>query len=450
MKSENLNILLIEDSLSDAELLRLFLSKAGRAGFYLRHADRLVTGLAYLQAENFDVALIDLNLPDSQGIETAFTVRKYSPRIPIIILTGVDDEELTSKALQMDIQDYLIKGEVNSSLLIRSIRYAIDRKRALEELKYSEARCRAFFESAGVGAVQVDPASGRYIQVNDRFCQITGYNAEELLTMSFRDLLHPDDRESDIVNFNRLIRGEITDYEVEKRYIRKGDQVVWVHVSVTVIRDGFARPISAAGVVQDITARKNAEEQIKHLANHDELTGLPNRRLFCDLMSLKVVEARRNRTKFAILFLDLDRFKDINDTLGHEVGDEVLKAAAAKLRSTIRESDIIARLGGDEFIILLPDMNHVGAISEVARKIINSFSQSFSIAGNDILVAPSIGISMYPDDGEEIDSLLRNADTAMYQAKERGRNKYLFYNPAMNIHMLSRLRLTGRTKSGSA
>ena len=450
MKSTNIKILLIEDSISDADLLRRFLSKAGNIGFSLHHVDRLAKGLISLQEEKFDLALIDLNLPDSHGIETAFTVRKYAAHIPIIILTGFDDDELTSKALQMDIQDYLIKGEVNSNLLIRSIRYAIDRKRALEELQYSEARFRAFFESAGVGAVQVDPISGRYMEVNERFCQITGYSAKELLAMTFRDLVHPDDRESDIANFDRLIRGELTDYEVEKRYIRKDKQVVWVHVSVTVIRDASARPISTAGVIQDIAARKKAEEQIKHLADHDELTSLPNRRLFCDLMNFKIVEARRNRNKFAILFLDLDRFKEINDTLGHEIGDEVLKAASAKLRSTIRESDIIARLGGDEFIILLSDMNHVDAISEVARKIINSFHSPLTVASNDILVTPSIGISLYPDDGDEIESLLRNADTAMYQAKERGRNKYLFYSPAMNIHTLSRLRMTNRTKSGSA
>jgi diguanylate cyclase (GGDEF)-like protein/PAS domain S-box-containing protein len=450
MKSKNINILLIEDSIADAELLRMFLSNAKDMSFSLQLAERLSKGLADLQERSFDVVLVDLNLPDSQGIETALTVRKHSERVPIIVLTGFDDEDLATKALQMDIQDYLIKGQINSILLTRSIRYAIERKRAVEELQNSEARFRAFFESAGVGAIQVNPAEGRYILVNDRFCEITGYTREELLTMTFRDITHPDDHASGMINFTRLINAELPDYEVEKRYIRKDGQSVWVHVSVTVVRDAYGKPIRAAGVVQDITARKEAEERIQHLADHDELTGLPNRRLICDLIHFNLVQARRNKTKFAIFFLDLDRFKQINDTLGHEAGDEALKAAGVRLRSIIRESDIIARVGGDEFIILLSDVAHVDAISEVARKIMDSFRSPLMIGAHKIVVTPSIGISMYPDDGEDINSLLRNADIAMYQAKQRDGNKYLFYRFVTDLHTEGRRNLTWPSKSGTA
>jgi diguanylate cyclase (GGDEF)-like protein/PAS domain S-box-containing protein len=365
------------------------------------------------------------------------------------VLTGFDDEDLAIKALQMDIQDYLVKGQIDSNLLIRSVRYAIERKRAVEELQNSEARFRAFFESAGVGAIQVNLTEGRYIQVNDRFCQITGYTREELLAMTFRDITHPDDRESDMINIARLINAELADYEVEKRYIRKDGQSVWVHVSVTVVRDAYGKPVRAAGVVQDITARKEAEERIQHLADHDELTDLPNRRLFCDLIHFNLAQARRNKTKFAILFLDLDRFKQINDTLGHEAGDEVLKAAGVRLRSTIRESDIIARVGGDEFTILLSDMAHVDAITEVARKIMDSFRLPLMVVPHEIVVTPSIGISIYPDDGEDIDSLLRNADMAMYQAKRRESNKFLFYRAVTDLHIDGR-KLSWPAKSGTA
>jgi diguanylate cyclase (GGDEF)-like protein/PAS domain S-box-containing protein len=428
MKSVTTKILLIEDNISDAELLRVFLSRVEGQGFSLHLAERLSKGLADLQEQNFDVVLVDLNLPDSHGIETAFAVRKYSERIPIIVLTGFDDEDMAIKALQMDIQDYLIKGQINGILLTRSIRYAIERKRAVEELRYSEARFRAFFESAGVGALHVDPSEGRFVQINERFCQITGYTRQELLNMTFQDITHPDDQESDRINFKRLVDGELQAYEAEKQYIRKDGQTVWVHISVTMIRDVSGRPVRAAGIVQDISARKKAEERVQHLADHDELTGLPNRRLLCDLIQFNLAQARRNKTKLALLFLDMDRFKQINDTLGHEAGDEVLKVAGARLRSTIRESDIIARIGGDEFTILLPDLAHVDAISEVARKIIDVFQMPFLIDGQETFVTPSIGISMYPEDGEKIDHLLKNADMAMYQAKQRGGNKYQFYS----------------------
>jgi diguanylate cyclase (GGDEF)-like protein len=186
------------------------------------------------------------------------------------------------------------------------------------------------------------------------------------------------------------------------------------------------------------------------LADHDELTGLPNRRLLCDLIHFNLAQARRNRTKFAILFLDLDRFKQINDTLGHEAGDEALKAAGVRLRSIIRESDIIARVGGDEFTILISDVAHVDAISEVARKIMDSFRSPLMIAAHEVVVTPSIGISIYPDDGMDIDSLLRNADMAMYQAKQRGSSKYLFYSAAIDLHTDGRRKRSWTAKSGTA
>jgi diguanylate cyclase (GGDEF)-like protein/PAS domain S-box-containing protein len=446
----NIKTLLIEDCIEDADLLRRFLSKAEKSGFSVFHTDRLAKGLASLQEQNFDVVLVDLDLPDSHGIETAIAVRKHSAQIPIIILTGFDDEDLASKALQMDVQDYLVKGQIDGSLLKRSIRYAIERKKALAELQYSEARFRAFFESAGVGAVQIDPVTGRFIQINNRFCRITGYYPQELLAMKLSDIVPPDDQEMDKINFARLTGDELSDYEVEKRYVRKDGQVVWVRVSISKIPDTSGRPVRAAGIIQDITARKKAEEHIRHMANHDELTGLPNRRLFYDLINFKMIEARRNKIKFAILFLDLDRFKEINDTLGHEAGDELLKAAGARLRSTIRESDLIARMGGDEFTILLPDMAHGEAVSEVAEKIIGSFRLSFKVSGHEIMITPSIGISIYPDNGMDFDSLLRNADIAMYQAKKQGRNRYLFYTPTIDVPMPERVKLMYPTKSGMA
>jgi len=569
MSSANIQVLLIEDDLDDADLLRRFLSQIHQPVFKLVHAQLLSEGLACLQKQHFDIVLLDLGLPDSSGIEGALTLRKQSGRIPIIVLTGLDDEELALKSLQMDIQDYLVKGQIDKSLLKRAIRYAIERKHAMEDLQNSEARFRAFFEMANVGAAQVDPATYGFLQVNDRFCRITGYSREELLTMTVQDITHPDDQEADQDHFRQLTSGETSPYTEEKRYIRKDGQVVWVSVSGTIIRDTHGKAVLGVGVIQDITEHKNAEQalrfserrfkftmeaaelgvwdlnlsdrsmwrsqrydqifghaeplptwnyetflehvlpedreavdqnfqkaltesqewniecrircadgairwiwarghslvdeqggpkrmlgivrditkqkqledEIKHMAQHDVLTGLPNRRLFQEIIAVEAAQAKRYGRKLAILFLDLDHFKDVNDTLGHAAGDELLKEAAAKLRSTIRQRDTLARIGGDEFNVLLADFSKVKDISDVVVKIADCFKTSFLIAGNEVTVTASIGISIYPDDSEEIESLLRYADRAMYQAKASGRNTYQFYAALNNIRSSERMKL---------
>lgn len=192
---------------------------------------------------------------------------------------------------------------------------------------------------------------------------------------------------------------------------------------------------------REITERKQMEEIIKHQAHHDALTGLPNRRLFMDILSIELALAKRSRKRFAVLFLDLDRFKYINDTLGHDIGDELLKQVAARFKGTIRQSDIVARIGGDEFNILLNDVPHSEDISIIADKIVNSFKKSFSIRSHELYIQTSIGISIYPDDGTDIERLFKSADIAMYNAKEQGGNTYQFYNSSMNIRTIERLRM---------
>lgn len=186
---------------------------------------------------------------------------------------------------------------------------------------------------------------------------------------------------------------------------------------------------------------KKMEEEVRHMAHHDPLTGLPNRRLFISLLSLGFAQSRRHDMKLAILFLDLDRFKDINDTMGHEAGDELLKEVAGRLKATVRASDTVARIGGDEFNVILPDVVRAEDISDVAQKIVECFRKTFMIAGHEFHVTPSIGISVYPDDSEEMDALLKYADIAMYDAKKAGRNTYRFYNQEMNVRSTERIRL---------
>ena len=194
-------------------------------------------------------------------------------------------------------------------------------------------------------------------------------------------------------------------------------------------------------VVRDVTERTYAEEQIKHLAYHDALTGLPNRLLFKDRLTVALSHAQRGHERLAVLFLDLDRFKVINDSLGHTAGDQLLQAVAWRIQSCVRESDTVARLGGDEFTLLLPQLTHSEDAARVAQKILQAVQHPFTVEGRELFITTSVGISLYPEDGEEAETLIKNADTAMYQAKAEGRDNYQLFNALVNAKALLRISL---------
>ncbi|MEP6802145.1 MAG: EAL domain-containing protein, partial [Acidobacteriota bacterium] len=206
------------------------------------------------------------------------------------------------------------------------------------------------------------------------------------------------------------------------------------------------KPEMIEGTVIDITERKRAEEQVKHLAFHDALTGLPNRLLFQDRLRMAVLNAQRSDDRLATLFLDLDRFKVINDSLGHSIGDELLRGVAERLGSCVREGDTVARLGGDEFTVLVPGMTDDEHAAKIARKILGVLRLPFVIDGRELFLTTSIGVALYPADGETAETLVRNADTAMYRAKEQGRDNFQLYTPAMNSRALERLSLESRLR----
>ncbi len=445
MAGPPLKILLVEDNPADAVSIEFLLGEIERQQqqrYRLKTADSISSGLKALDSETFDVVLLDFELPDSSGFDTPRRVQERAPEVPIVALTGHSDEEFAARAISMGVQDYLIKGRIVSDLLYRAVLYAIERKKSQQLLKNSEERFRAFFELTGVGAFQADP-SGRFVLVNGSFCNIMGYDRDDLLSLSFGDLTHPDDLPGHLKEFELLLNGGQSQYDTEKRFVHKDGRTVWVHLSMTLLRDAKGRPLRAMGIVQDITGKKSAEEEIKHIADHDALTGLPNRRLFIELTRLEVAQARRNRKKIAFLFLDLDRFKNVNDTLGHGAGDEMLMEVAYRIRRNLRKSDTVARVGGDEFNIILPDIARGEDGSEIASKLVASFQAPFFIAGHELRMTASIGISVYPDDDEDMDTLFRYADIAMYYAKKQGRNAFQFYNPAINTRSIERMQMEG-------
>jgi diguanylate cyclase (GGDEF)-like protein len=441
---KGIKILLVEDNLPDVYYLKELLSDADCIS-EVRNVRSLSECFALIDKEHFNLVILDLNLPDSHGIHTATHLRQQEPSIPIVVLTGLADEELAFKLLQMDMQDYLIKGQINRDLLVRSIRYAIERKQVLEALREREERYRSLFNSIDEGYCVIEmriepnqPLDFRFIEVNHAFeSQST---LKDVVGKWMRDL-RPDHEESwfeiyrDVALTGKPIRFEHCSTSLKNRCF-----------TLYAFRIGPPELKRVAVLFNDITEQKRMEADIKRIAYHDDLTGLPNRRLFLDIVNIREAEARRNKNKLAILYMDLDKFKDVNDSLGHEAGDELLKEVAKRLKLSIRESDTVARVGGDEFNIILANITHTEDITTVAQKIIDSFRENFIIEGHEFHITTSIGIGIYPDDSEEIETIFRYADQAMYKVKEMGRNTFLFYNHDINEHSLERRKLERRLR----
>jgi diguanylate cyclase (GGDEF)-like protein/PAS domain S-box-containing protein len=339
-----------------------------------------------------------------------------------------------------DVEVYSGPFELEGRTYLYSIISDVTEKTRAEALLRTQA---AAIESSMDGIAVMNP-DGQISYVNDAFKKLYGYGEKELLGRDWLTL-HADDeveelRESILLRLEHLGQwaGEVSG----KR--RNGVQFP-EEVSITRLEDG-----SFVCVVRDVTERTQAEEQIRHLAYHDPLTELPNRLLLRDRINVALAQAERQRAKLAVLFLDLDRFKIINDSLGHDTGDALLQSVADRLRSSVRDSDTVARLGGDEFTILLPAIRADEDAILIARKILDSIRQPFLIHGRELYVTTSIGVSLYPEDGDRADILLKNADTAMYQAKELGRNNIQPFNAVVNARTLERLALENGLRRGLA
>ncbi len=314
---------------------------------------------------------------------------------------------------------------------------ALDRWRAADALRQSEERFRTLAETAPCAIFIYQEDGLPY--VNPAIRSISGFDRDETLRMNVWDMIHPDDRPAARERVLSRQRGEDVAPHWEFRIVRKDGEVRWLDCSASVI-EYRGRP-GILGVAFDITERKQADERIKSLAYHDPLTGLPNRLLFNDRLSLAVAQAHRSGQKLALLFVDLDRFKVVNDSLGHALGDRLLQATASCLTGWVREGDTVARLGGDEFVLLLPGVQRPVEAARVAEKILEALRVPRVIDGHELLVTATVGISLYPDDGEDAETLVKNADRALYRAKDQGRDRYQLFTPSMNAGALERLAL---------
>lgn len=323
--------------------------------------------------------------------------------------------------------------------IVLTSRDITERKRAERALKASEQRYMLAMEGASDGMWEIDTVT-KALYVSPRLLSMLGYQEAQLATVAaWEALIHPEDAETYHRALRAHLQGDTPHLECEFRLRAADGEYRWVFCRGKAARDKYGKPLRMAGSVVDVTERKRAEARIEHLATRDPLTGLPNRVLLNDRLQQYIIGSQRSGACIAVLFIDLDRFKTINDSLGHHVGDELLKQVALRLEKCVRRDDTLARLGGDEFVVALQAIREETDAAQVAQKMLSSLAEPYLIQGRSLTSTASIGIAIYPFDGQDITTLMKNADTAMYHAKERGRNTYQFFSSDMTAKALQRL-----------
>lgn len=573
-------VLLVDDNDADSRLIQKAMAGRGNT-FHVKRVTQLCNALELVGREDFEVILLDLTLPDSQGLATFDQLFKAQPNAIIVILSEAGEEADANQAVQRGAQDYFVKNHVDAHWLPRALHYLIERKATREALNASEARFREISDASPLGIFVAD-AQGACIYTNGAYHRIAGLSFEQTLGTQWTRAIHPEDRQQVLAEWCVAAMGE-QPFQTEYRYLRNDGSVVWTRVSSAPMLDGLKR-IGRVKTVEDITERKAKELKLSlaeealyeekeraqvtlnsigdavlcsdlsgnvtylnqraeamigwsradafgrplaevfriingktreavenpaqraiaedrivglvadsmlirrdgfesaiedssapihdreghvtgavmvfhdvsetrfmamkmaHLAHHDFLTGLPNRLLLTERLTQAIGLARRHRKQVALLFLDLDRFKNINDSLGHAIGDLLLQSVAERLLAKVRATDTVCRQGGDEFVILLAEIEQTQDAAHVAETLIAAFAIPHLVGGHELHVTLSIGISVFPDDGvnadsrtQNIDTVMQNADTAMYHAKTAGRNNYQFFRAEMNTRAVRRL-----------
>jgi len=574
MADKQTTVLLVEDNADYALLIRTALAGATGQIFAVETLGRLSDAQERLRQDPVDVVLLDLSLPDAQGVGIFDRIRSLAPDALILILSASDDEENARLAVQCGADDYLVKGHLDAHWLPRALLYLGERKAAREALRESEARFRAMSDAAPLG-IFVSDAQGGCVYTNAAYHGISGLSLEETLGTAWSMAVHPDDRQRIVVGWRDAVRNQ-EPFQAEVRFLRRDGKIVWTRLNAAAMRDGWTlrgriqivediserklaeaalkemqdalfdekeraqvtlnsigdavlttnlqanvtylnlvaetmtgwsmekalgRPLTevfrvidektrcvvanpahraiaedrvvglaadsvlirpdgseaaiedssapihnrdgqvsgAVIVFHDVSASRAMAQKMSHLAQHDFLTGLPNRVLLTERLTRAIGQALRHHKQLALLFLDLDYFKNINDSLGHVIGDQLLQSVARRLVAGVRDTDTVCRQGGDEFVILLAEIERPQDAAQVAEKLLNSLVAPHLIDGHELHVTLSIGISIYPHDGINADTAMQNADTAMYYAKANGRNNFQFFTGDMNTRAVQRL-----------
>lgn len=455
---ESQKILIVDDESRIRSSLRILLDGAGRE---IQECDNGLDAIAKLKSQDIDLVLLDINLPDISGLEVLEWVASSKISTSVIFVSANDSIDSAILALRYGAVEF-VRKPIKLEEIQRKVENALYRRRMERSYAVMNARMQQseqlhrFLVENSPDLIYTLDDTGRFMFINKRVESLLGYTREELIGRKYCTIVHDEDVEKAHYAFNERRVDNRATANLEVRLKCKNDHFrhfdshyIVAMMNATGIygeKQNGSNPATQCfmgtyGVARDITERKIAEETISFQALHDQLTHLPNQRLFRDRLEMALTLSKRHGGMVGVMFIDLDRFKLVNDTYGHAEGDELLKKVANRLLHCMRAGDTLARKGGDEFTVLLPDLTQAEDASIIADKILNELRSPFLVAGNEFRVTASIGIAVFPRDGENVDVLLKNADIAMYRVKSDGKNDTRFFIPDMNACFLERINM---------
>jgi diguanylate cyclase (GGDEF)-like protein/PAS domain S-box-containing protein len=439
--SECLIILLIQDNPSVAGQIEVALAAGDAGSFEVEWVRRLSQGLERLSKKGIAAILLNLSLPDSEGIATFDKLFATSPDVPILILAGDGSEALAKEAVSRGAQDYLVAAHLDTYSLQRALRNAVERKSIEDALFVEKERAVVTLNSIG-DAVLCTDIFGKITYLNIVAEKMTGWLRAEAIGRPLAEVFRIIDGGTGQTARDpmemAMEQNATVGLTINCVLVRRDGYESAIEDSAAPIHDRSGRVTGAVIVFHDVSAARAMSIQMTHTAHHDTVTSLPNRLLLNDRITQSISLALRQSRPFALLFLDLDHFKAVNDSLGHAGGDELLRSVSKRLLSCVRGSDTVSRQGGDEFAVLLPEITHPEDAATCAAKILASLNAPYIVGSRTVHVGTSIGISLYPRDGADSETLLKSADMAMYHAKERGRGNFQFFEAAMNLRAVQR------------
>jgi diguanylate cyclase (GGDEF)-like protein/PAS domain S-box-containing protein len=439
-------ILLIQDDAAEAKAVSEALHGSFRVD-WVRHCSEGVERLARegkreeQGSKVISVVLVDLFLADSQGIETFDRLSRVAPRIPILVLCAERDEDVAKLAVQRGAPDYLLKAHLDGYWLAKALHSAVERAENAEALFEEKERAQVILKSIDDAVISTDEW-GSVASLNGVAERLTGWSCEEATGRPIGEVFRIIDATTREAIPNPLALAIRDDQTVALTrnciLLRRNGEEAAIDDSAAPIHDRCGHMIGSVIVFQDVSAARAMSLRMSYLAQHDSLTNLPNRVLFSDRLTEAIAMAHRYQRKLAVLYLDVDRFKNINDSLGFDIGDRLLQSIATRLHDCVCSLDTVSRAGGDEFVVLMSGVRRARDAAVMAQKMLLMLSTPHRIEQHDLHFTVSIGIAIYPDDGMEAEVLQRNADFAMYHAKESGRNNCQFFKPDMNVRALER------------